>query len=83
MWINLNCMTQRGKEQQFGFSYIYANKKIGRWAVINHGKKQTVCDSNVTIERFRITFRTNVPLRLTNSQIKENADKKTAKICFE
>ena len=79
MWINLNCMTQREKERQFGFSYIYANEKIGRWAVINHGKKQTVFDSNVTIERFRITFTTNVPLRLTNSQIKENEDKNSAK----
>lgn len=79
MWINLNCMTQREKERQFGFSYIYANEKIGRWAVISHGKKQTVFDSNVTIERFRITFTTNVPLRLTNSQIKENADKNSAK----
>ena len=37
MWINLNCMTQREKERQFGFSYIYANEKIGCWAVINHG----------------------------------------------
>lgn len=30
-----------------------------------------------------ITFTTNVPLRLTNSQIKENADKNRAKICYE